>query len=137
MCDYSLKHVASRPAVVEDVLTTSNFIGTISRGFTPEGEPNVACCILPGTEIAFTEPVKVYETPYSSVLRQTDQTLARFRQIDVDKPHVHHDALEFANGEVILLNNLVEGQKATVLQLPAAPKTADEAKAQGRLEVVA
>ena len=31
---------------------------------------------------------------------------------------VHHDALEFANGEIILLTRLAEGQRATVLQLP-------------------
>jgi len=31
----------------------------------------------------------------------------------------HHDALEFSNGEVLLLTYLIQGQKATVLQLPA------------------
>jgi hypothetical protein len=38
---------------------------------------------------------------------------------------------------VLLLHGLKVGQTATVLQLPAAPKTEDEAKAQERLEVVA
>jgi hypothetical protein len=32
----------------------------------------------------------------------------------------HHDALEFPDGEVVLLTYLMEGQEATVLQLPAA-----------------
>jgi hypothetical protein len=32
----------------------------------------------------------------------------------------YHDALEFPNGQVVLLTRLIEGQRATVLQLPAA-----------------
>jgi hypothetical protein len=46
--------------------------------------------------------------------------VARFRQVDTDKLHVHHDALEFPNGQIVLLTRLVEGQQATVLQLPAS-----------------
>jgi hypothetical protein len=49
--------------------------------------------------------------------------LARFRQIDLDDAATHHDALEFPDGQVILLTRLCEGQRATVLQLPAAPRT--------------
>jgi hypothetical protein len=45
---------------------------------------------------------------------------AIFRQINLDNPRVHHDALEFPDGELVLLTHLVEGQQATVLQLPAA-----------------
>jgi hypothetical protein len=37
-----------------------------------------------------------------------------------------HDALEFPDGEMVLLTYLMEGQQATVLQLPA---TAVESKA--------
>ncbi|HET7490488.1 MAG TPA: hypothetical protein VFK01_01300 [Bradyrhizobium sp.] len=51
--------------------------------------------------------------------RRINERLARFRQIDIDKPQQHHDALEFANGKVVLLTNLVLGQRAAVLQLPA------------------
>jgi hypothetical protein len=47
--------------------------------------------------------------------------LARFRQIDTDKPHQHHDALEFSNGTIVLVTDLTAGQRATVLQLPASP----------------
>jgi hypothetical protein len=47
--------------------------------------------------------------------------LARFRQIDTDKPYQHHDALEFSNGTIVLVTNLAAGQRATVLQLPANP----------------
>jgi hypothetical protein len=46
----------------------------------------------------------------------------------MDKPHFHHDALEFPNGEYVLLTPLCEGQFATVLQLPAAPRGADDSE---------
>jgi hypothetical protein len=36
-----------------------------------------------------------------------------------------------------LLTNLCQGQEATVLQLPAAPRTAEEAEEQKRVAVVA
>jgi hypothetical protein len=45
---------------------------------------------------------------------------AIFRQVNLGNPHTHHDALEFADGEIVLLTYLMEGQQATVLQLPAA-----------------
>jgi hypothetical protein len=45
----------------------------------------------------------------------------------------HHDALEFPDGRIVLLTRLSEGQEATVLQLPAQPKTAAEANAQTRI----
>ena len=47
-----------------------------------------------------------------------------------------HDALEFADGQIVLLTRLREGQHATVLQLPAAPRTED-AEDQKRLAIVA
>jgi hypothetical protein len=46
----------------------------------------------------------------------------RFRQINGGKPRVHHDALQFSDGETVLLTRLCEGQHATVLQLPASPR---------------
>jgi hypothetical protein len=48
----------------------------------------------------------------------------------------HHDALEFPNGRTELLTLLCEGQKPTVLQLPAQPTTAAEADAQKRIASV-
>jgi hypothetical protein len=48
----------------------------------------------------------------------------------------HHDALEFPEGQMVLLTNLFEGQEATVLQLPAQPVTAAEIKAQERVASV-
>ena len=58
MCDYSLHHVATRPAKLEDKLVTTKFTNSITRGFAAVGEPHVAVCLLPGTELAFDENVE-------------------------------------------------------------------------------
>jgi hypothetical protein len=61
---------------------------------------------------------------------------AIFRQVNKDRIAAHHDALEFPDGEIVLLTLLAEGQKATVLQLPAEPKTVVEAESQTRTAYV-
>jgi hypothetical protein len=65
-----------------------------------------------------------------------NQTTAIFRQINKDNPHTHHDALEFPDGQIVLLTDLFEEQQATVLQLPAQPATAAEAATQKRVEFI-
>jgi hypothetical protein len=126
MCDYSLHNVASRAAKVGDKLVTTQFDNTITRGFSAVGEPNVAVCLLPGTEVAFDNDVQV-EAGLGILLswkrgKDIGAKVARFRQIDKNKPCAHHDALEFPDGHVVLVTRLIEGQEATVLQLPAAPQ---------------
>ncbi len=138
MCDYSLKNLASRPAKVDDKLTVSKFSGTMSTGFTGPENASMPVCVMPGTELAFDENIKTGNTWLITFGRKEyEHKTARFRQINVEQPNTHHDALELPDGEVLLLNNLTVGQTATVLQLPAAPKTTEEAKAQERLEVTA
>ena len=39
------------------------------------------------------------------------------------KPLTHRDALEFSDGQIVLLTGLFEHQEATVLQLPAQSVT--------------
>jgi hypothetical protein len=124
MCDYSLHSVASRPARVGDELVTTKFAGTDTRGFAAVNEPNVAVCLLPGTELAFKEEAE-REHPFARLMPNfrfgnLGHNLARFRQVNADLRNTHHDALEFANGEIALLTQLCPGQHATVLQLPAA-----------------
>jgi len=127
MCDYSLEHVASRPAKVGDRLVTTQFKHTITRGFAEVGVPDVAVCILPGTELAFERDVECDHFLGFFPRRQLHERVARFRQVNMNDPFKHHDALEFASGEVVLLHRLCEGQRATVLQLPAmgAPERAE------------
>ena len=59
--------------------------------------------------------------------RKIEQRLARFRQINMDVPASHHDALEFPDRQLVLLTRLCDGQRATVLQLPATIHIAKEA----------
>jgi hypothetical protein len=128
MCDYSLHLMASRPAKVADKLVSTDFVNSITRGFSEVGEPEVAVCLLPGTEIAFDHQPVQYDRAFSMFGRaRIDQRVARFRQINMDDPHVHHDALEFPGGQIVMVTRLVPGQTATVLQLPAAPQERGEA----------
>ena len=121
MCDYSLEHVASRPAKVGDKLVSTKFSNSITRGFAAVGEPNVAVCLLPGTELAFEQEVACVQALGLLPSRKIHERVARFREINLENPHDHHDALEFPGGQVVLLTRLCEGQTATVLQLPADP----------------
>ncbi|MES2167398.1 MAG: hypothetical protein V4458_10270 [Pseudomonadota bacterium] len=118
MCDYSLHAVASRPARLGEKLVSTKFPMTVTRGFTGEGEPNVAVCVRPGTELAFEREVEYDGAFFRKKVRHT---VARFRTVDLDNPNRHHDALEFPDGQLVLLTQLDPGQRATVLQLPAVP----------------
>jgi hypothetical protein len=103
MCDYSLHNVKSRPAKVGGKLTTRH----------------VAVCVLPGTELSFNEDVRrVQVWPWAA--KVIHHKTAIFRQINQHDPQHHHDALEFPDGQTVLLHFLKEGQQATVLQLPAS-----------------
>jgi len=115
MCDYSLHAFASRPAQVGEMLITTSFSGG-TRGFAAEGERNVAVCLLPGTELAFDQDVKLDQSWFWT--KATNFRVARFRKIDQHNAYRHHDALELPDGNVVLVTHLKSGQRATVLQLP-------------------
>ena len=126
MCDYSLSSCASRDAEVGETLVSGKIrmghtmwgLNPLSStsGFHAEGDDNVAVCLRPGTELAFEENV------HCKSVSMIPHKVARFREINEDQKHAHHDALEFPSGHVILLNDLLEGQKCKVLQLPATQK---------------
>ncbi len=94
-------------------------------------------CLLPGTEVAFETEVEcehVFKVFRSQKL--ISEKVARFRQINMEEPNVHHDALEFPDGQVVKLTLLCEGQHATVLQLSASPRAMNEADRQKRGSLV-
>ena len=124
MCDYSLHDVKSRPAKLKDRLVSTTFSNAITRGFAALGEPNIAVCLLPGTEVAFESNVECARAWGLLPYRRLASRVARFRQINTVKPSRHHDALEFPDGQVVLVHDLREGQRATVLQLPVTPQPA-------------
>ena len=118
MCDYSLHHVNSRPAKIGDRLTTRNF-GLGTRGFAASDEKYLAVCLLPGTELSFADEVR-RESSLSPWRETIKYKTAIFRQVNKHNPRTHHDALEFPDGEIVLLTLLKPDQQATVLQLPAS-----------------
>ncbi|HVV60262.1 MAG TPA: hypothetical protein VHD14_00750 [Pseudolabrys sp.] len=124
MCDYSLHAgVATRPALIGDELVSRQFPNSITRGFGGVDNPNVAVCLRPGTELAFERDVEI-DYGLGRLLSffgigRIPARVARFRQINLNQPNMHHDALEFPGGRVVLVTRLFEGQRATVLQLPA------------------
>ena len=85
MCDYSLHHVATRPAKVGDKLVATKFVNSITRGFAAVGDPHVAVCLLPGTEVAFDENVECEPSFGIGILpnKKIGQRLARFRQVNM------------------------------------------------------
>jgi len=123
MCDYSLTGCKTRDAEIGDQLVSGRishgsglgfFPGqTATRGFHAPGQDDVAVCLRPGTELAFEHDVTGRNRS------KLGSRLARFREINEDNPHTHHDALEFDNGVVWLVNDLAEGERCRVLQLPA------------------
>jgi len=136
MCDFSLHSIKSRPAKVGDKLATRDF-GTGTRGFAASEDATMAVCVLPGTELAFAHEIKRLSARlwpwHDNVIKHKT---AIFRQINKEKVAAHHDALEFPDGQIVLLTFLREGQQATVLQLPAEPKTVVEFEAQQRAAYV-
>ena len=126
MCDYSLHLVASRPAKVGDKLVSTSFPHTITRGFVSVDDPNVAVCVLPGTELAFEAEVRC-ETGMLFPWGGSDRRWQGSGRSTKVRSNTHHDALEFPDGRVVLLTQLCKGQRATVLQLPViSPVTATE-----------
>jgi len=125
MCDYSLHLLASRPAKLGDQLVTTNFERSLTRGFAAVGEPGVAVCLRAGTELAFHNNVQ-YDRTFSLFRRLFVQhKVARFHQLNTENPSVHHDALEFPDGRIVMVTRLTPGQRATVLQLPVSLERVD------------
>jgi len=86
--------------------------------------------MLPGTELAFAEDVK-YDNRWIWT-RAINFRVGKFGTIDPQLPHRHHDAIEFPDGNYVLVTQLCEGQRVTVLQLPVvqqAPAHARSAEA--------
>jgi hypothetical protein len=83
-------------------------------------------CLLPGTELAFEKEVECDASFRFLPTRKSTHKVARFRQVNLNRPAAHHDALEFPDGKIVLVTDLCEGQHATVLQLPSTGRPTGE-----------
>ena len=90
MCDFSLEYLNSRPAKVGDQLVTTKFGRMCTTGFCSVGEPRLAVCIKPGTELAFEREIEREALLFK---RRLGSRVARFRLVNEDRKYVHHDAL--------------------------------------------
>jgi hypothetical protein len=135
MCDYSLRAVASRPAEVGDHLVVTSFSNCFTRGFASVHAAQIAVCLLPGTEVAFEKEAETDRMFWFLPRRRLGAKVARFCRINESEASTHHDALEFPSGEKVLITDLSEGQRATVLQLPARPQAKPSATPQHVLPV--
>jgi hypothetical protein len=118
-------YVKSRPAKVGEKLRTHRFHPGL-MGFASPGNTDMAVRILPGTELAFATAIKCSPPGFGLFgwkLLVINHTTATFRQVDKYHLRTHDDALEFPDGRMAPLTSLLEGQEATVLQLPAQPIT--------------
>ena len=93
---------------------------------TPNPDPWIT--ILAGSKTDGTAiTVRDYSTMHGGKDRVKIADLIRLRFTErylnpaLDNPNRHHDALEFPDGQLVLLTQLDPGQYATVLQLPAVP----------------
>jgi hypothetical protein len=125
MCDYSLEHLTSRPAKVGDKLVTTHFKHSLTGGFCAIGEPNIAVCLKPGTELAFDREVESI-SGFWMRSKKLGSMVARFRRLNQECQAAHHDALELPTGQIVLVTHLCQGQSATVIQLPVEQPDAAE-----------
>jgi hypothetical protein len=140
MCDYSLHLVASWPAKVGDKLVAMDFVKSITGGFAAVGEPDVAVCLLPGTELAFEENVQ-YQRAFSLFGRAcVDHKVARFPAGQHARSACPPRRARFPDGQIVMVTRRVAGQRATVLQLPASTrdhggaKESEQVDSAGRIE---
>src|SRR5262249_41750001 len=87
MCDYSLQSVRSRPAKVADKLVPRDF-GTGTCGFAAPEDHSIAVCVLPGTELGFTGPIRVVDRRFfmACAIETIAHATAIFRQVNKDEP---------------------------------------------------
>jgi hypothetical protein len=82
--------------MVGDKLVSTKFSNSITGGFAAVGEPNVAVCLLPGTEVAFEKEVECEHALgfFTSWMpgKKLEEKVARFRQVKKEqrrKPKHH------------------------------------------------
>jgi hypothetical protein len=106
--------VASPPAKVGDKLVATR---SSACGFAAAGKPDMAVRILPGTELGFEKGIRYYHR-FSLLRFSRTYKTAKFQQFNIDNPHDEYNALEFPDGRIVMVSELVGGQIATVLQVP-------------------
>jgi hypothetical protein len=91
----SLEYPYKRSKCHEREKSIHGVFNTGTRGFAAPEDSTTAVCILPRTELAFSEEVKCVPFRLGWKTKTINFRTAIFRQINKDVPRVHHHALEF------------------------------------------
>jgi len=102
------------PAKIGDKLVTTR---SSPCGFAPGGKPDGAVSLLSGTELEFDKDIKYYHR-FSLLRFSRGYKTAKFRRFDTGASPDKRDAIEFPDGRLVMVAELVGGQTATVVQVP-------------------
>lgn len=114
MCDYSLEMYRSRPAREGEEYRTHRFTSG-SIGFVSPGDDNTAVCMAYDTCIRLDNVPEAVRTAYGV----TSPAEVVFAHKDNG---AYRDAVRFANGTVLSLQQLGAGVSARVTRLVAGPQ---------------
>jgi hypothetical protein len=113
MCDYSLEAYRSRPAQIGERYETHRF-ESYSIGFIAPGDTSTAVCMAYDTKMRLEGiPERVQRA--KCVSADEDVTFTRLEK------GPHHDALRFANGAEVLLQELGPGVKGYIYDALVSP----------------
>ena len=108
MCDYSLELYRSRPAVAEEQYTLRRFAsGTM--GFTAAKDCETAVCIPADAHLRLEGIGEAVQRTFA--VRPIEKVVMTRAEAG---PHMHRDAVKFANGREVLLQSLNAGVTAVV-----------------------
>lgn len=113
MCDYSLEMYRSRPAQVGEEYASHRFPSG-SVGFVSPGDTSVAVCMACDTRLRL-EGISEHVQRTYGVTSAEDVVFIR-REVGP-----HHDAVRFANGAELTLQQLGPNVKASVIDALSAP----------------
>jgi hypothetical protein len=108
--------VTSPLAKVGDRVVTIGFASSSGGGFAFVENRDATVCLLPGTELRFDRSTRYFHNLRH--LRFGGQKVAWFLRCSTDESRSSFDALELADGRIVMLSELAAGQTATVLQVP-------------------
>jgi hypothetical protein len=138
MCDYSLAHFPNRLAVEGEQLVVHRFAtgtlgmaparASLTQVLSPNSVP--AVCVPPGARLLLQDiPERLQQVLNVGAVEEVtfvEQSAEAFR---------YRDAMRFANGREILLQQLAFGQRAQVLSLSSADS--EQAEPDERSEIAA
>jgi hypothetical protein len=103
---------ARPPAKVGGRLVTINHANSSGSGFAFVGKRDATVSLLPGTKLQFDKCIRYFHN--FSHLRFGGQKVARFLRCSTNDSSSSYDALELADGRIVVLSELAVGQTATV-----------------------